>query len=139
MFFRSRATARKTGGSCAEGAGAFANSGVMIDSVVQVGGGRAAVSGYLLQVEQALAASDFQGRESELSQLAAFCAHEAPADRPGAGYWRWVAPAWAGKSALLAHFVLHPPPGVDVVSLTSWSRSGRRCSRCPRRTTTRPR
>ncbi|MFD5547251.1 hypothetical protein ACFWJQ_11010 [Streptomyces goshikiensis] len=122
MFFRSRAAVRKSGGSSAEGSGAFANSGVMIDSSVQVFAGRAAVSGYLLRVEQALAAADFQGRESELAQLAAFCAHDAPADRPDAGYWRWVAPAWAGKSALLAHFVLHPPPGIDVVSFFITSR-----------------
>ncbi|MFK8905424.1 tetratricopeptide repeat protein [Streptomyces sp. YS-3] len=122
MFFRSRAAVRKSGGSSAEGAGAFANSGVMIDSSVQVFAGRAPVSGYLLQVEQALAASDFQGRESELAQLVAFCAHDVPADRHGASYWRWVAPAWAGKSALLAHFVLHPPPGVDVVSFFITSR-----------------
>ncbi|MFC9855951.1 MULTISPECIES: hypothetical protein [unclassified Streptomyces] len=94
----------------------------MIDSSVQVFAGRAAVSGYLLQVEQALAATDFQGRESELAQLAAFSAHDVPADCPSAGYWRWVAPAWAGKSALLAHFVLHPPPGVDVVSFFITSR-----------------
>jgi tetratricopeptide (TPR) repeat protein len=122
MFFRSRAAVRKSGGSSAEGTGAFANSGVMIDSSVQVFAGHAAVSGYLLQVEQALAAADFQGRESELAQLAAFCTHDVPADRPGANYWRWVAPAWAGKSALLAHFVLHPPPGVDVVSFFITSR-----------------
>ncbi|MFD5475397.1 hypothetical protein [Streptomyces sp. NPDC127105] len=94
----------------------------MIDSSVQVFAGRAAVSGYLLQVEQALAATDFQGRESELAQLAAFSAHDVPADCPSASYWRWVAPAWAGKSALLAHFVLHPPPGVDVVSFFITSR-----------------
>ncbi|MFD8411415.1 hypothetical protein ACFV2Q_06560 [Streptomyces sp. NPDC059650] len=122
MFFRSRAAVRKSGGSSAEGAGAFANSGVMIDNSVQVCAGRAAVSGYPLQVEQALAATDFQGRESELAQLAAFSAHDIPADCPSASYWRWVAPAWAGKSALLAHFVLHPPPGVDVVSFFITSR-----------------
>ncbi|MGA5140139.1 hypothetical protein [Streptomyces azureus] len=39
MFFRSRAAVRKSGGSFAEGAGAFANSGVMIDSRVQVSHG----------------------------------------------------------------------------------------------------
>ncbi|SCD33891.1 hypothetical protein [Streptomyces sp. PpalLS-921] len=94
----------------------------MIDSSVQVFAGRAAVSGHLLQVEQALAATDFQGRESELAQLAAFSAHDVSADCPSASYWRWVAPAWAGKSALLAHFVLHPPPGVDAVSFFITSR-----------------
>lgn len=122
MFFLRRAAVRKSGGSSAEGAGAFANSGVMIDSSVQVFAGRAAVSGYLLKVEQALAAADFRGRESELAQLARFSAHDVPVDHPGAGYWRWVAPAWAGKSALLAHFVMHPPPGVDVVSFFITSR-----------------
>ncbi|MEV8228415.1 hypothetical protein AB0P41_20545 [Streptomyces sp. NPDC079167] len=94
----------------------------MIDSSVQVFAGRAAVSGHLLQVEQALAATDFQGRESELAQLAAFSAHDVSADCPSASYWRWVAPAWSGKTALLAHFVLHPPPGVDAVSFFITSR-----------------
>ncbi|MEW2626219.1 hypothetical protein [Streptomyces sp. NPDC048106] len=121
MFFRRRAAVRKSGGSSAEGVGAFANSGVMIDSPVQVFAGRAAASGYLLQVGQGLVTS-FQGRESELAQLAAFCVHDVPAGRAGAGYWRWAAPAWAGKSALLAQFVLHPPPGVDVVSFFITSR-----------------
>ncbi|MEU9406626.1 hypothetical protein AB0E08_13165 [Streptomyces sp. NPDC048281] len=122
MFFRSRAAVRKSGGSSAEGAGAFANSGVMIDSSVQVFTGRAPASGYLLQVEQALAARDFRGRESELAELATFCTHDVPASRHGPDYWRWVAPAWAGKTAPLAHFVLHPPPGVDVVSFFITSR-----------------
>ncbi|MFY4720967.1 hypothetical protein [Streptomyces sp. LaBMicrA B280] len=122
MIFRRRAAVRKSGGATAEGAGAFANSGVMIDSCVQMVERRAAVSGYLLKVEQDLVAADFQGRESELVQMAAFCTQEVPADRPGTSYWRWVAPAWAGKSALLAHFVLHPPPGVDVVSFFVTSR-----------------
>ncbi|MFJ8979920.1 hypothetical protein [Streptomyces sp. NPDC102282] len=122
MVFRRNAVVRKSGGVAAEGAGAFANSGVMIDSCVQVIERRAAVSGYLVKVEQALAAADFQGRENELLQMAAFCAHGVPASGPGASYWRWVAPAWAGKSALLAHFVLHPPPGVDIVSFFVTSR-----------------
>ncbi|MFE9905010.1 hypothetical protein [Streptomyces achromogenes] len=121
MFFRRRAAVRKSGASSAEGAGAFANSGLMIDSPVQVFARRAAVSGYLLQVGQGLA-TGFQGRESELAQLAAFCVHDVPAGRAGVGYWRWVAPAWAGKSALLTYFVLHPPPGVDVVSFFITSR-----------------
>ncbi|WP_405902136.1 hypothetical protein [Streptomyces sp. NBC_00656] len=95
---------------------------MMIDSCVQVVERCAAVSGYLLKVEQALAATDFQGRESELLQMAAFCKHGVPASGPDASYWRWVAPAWAGKSALLAHFVLHPPPGVDIVSFFVTSR-----------------
>ena len=47
------------------------------------------------------------GREAELAELAAFCLE------PGRGpYVWWRAGAWAGKSALLSTFVLHPPPEV---------------------------
>ncbi|MBR7839058.1 hypothetical protein KDL01_37680, partial [Actinospica durhamensis] len=35
---------------------------------------------------------------------------------PASAYRWWRAPAWAGKSALMAWFVLHPPANVDVVS-----------------------
>ncbi|MEU4190432.1 hypothetical protein AB0E69_00885 [Kribbella sp. NPDC026611] len=48
-------------------------------------------------------------REAELAQLAEFCASSE-------SYWRWVADAWSGKTALLAWFVLHPPADCDVVS-----------------------
>ncbi|MDW8806255.1 hypothetical protein P1P68_16055 [Streptomyces scabiei] len=76
---------------------------------------RPAVSGYLHQVRR-LAASHFQGRERELAAMAAFCA--APEDSVGAAnsWWRWLAPAWAGKTALMARFVLEPPPETVVVS-----------------------
>ena len=37
------------------------------------------------------------------------------ADTAGAYRW-WRAKAWSGKSALLSWFVLHPPPGVRIVS-----------------------
>jgi tetratricopeptide (TPR) repeat protein len=70
----------------------------------------AARSVYLRQVEQIF---PFQlvGREAELAELAAFCTE--PGARP---YTRWQGPAWAGKSALLAWFVQHPPAGVRLVS-----------------------
>jgi hypothetical protein len=42
------------------------------------------------------------GREEELAELAAFC-------QEAGGYRWWRAPAWAGKSALMSWFVLHPP------------------------------
>lgn len=48
-------------------------------------------------------------RDTELDELVRFCA----GDRP---YAWWQAGPWAGKSALLAWFVSHPPAGVDVVS-----------------------
>ncbi|WP_157031897.1 hypothetical protein [Kitasatospora cheerisanensis] len=75
-----------------------------------------AVSGYLHQV-QALAAAEFVGREEELAQLHAFCTEPGPG-----GYWRWLAPAWAGKSALLAELVLRPPAGTDIAAFFITSR-----------------
>ncbi|MFD4625351.1 hypothetical protein [Streptomyces sp. NPDC058475] len=51
------------------------------------------------------------GREKELADLAEFCT-----DERGDAYTWWQAPAWAGKSALMASFALDPPPGVRVVS-----------------------
>ncbi|MFI5527832.1 hypothetical protein ACIA8O_04665 [Kitasatospora sp. NPDC051853] len=77
-------------------------------------------SGYLLQVE-AIAATELRERESELAELAAFCTDGAA----GPSYWRWLAPAWAGKSALLARLVLEPPEGVDIVSFFITSRLAR--------------
>jgi hypothetical protein len=65
---------------------------------------------YLEQVRQ-IAPPELLDREDELAELAAFCG--------GAGqgpYAWWRAPAWAGKSALMAWFVLHPPPGLQIVS-----------------------
>ncbi|MEU0071255.1 hypothetical protein ABZ027_17165 [Streptomyces sp. NPDC006332] len=70
----------------------------------------AARSAYLYQVK-AIAPEALNGREEELAELADFCT------RPGAGdYQWWRAEAWAGKSALLSWFVLHPPPGTRIVS-----------------------
>ncbi|WP_327001761.1 helix-turn-helix transcriptional regulator [Dactylosporangium sp. NBC_01737] len=51
------------------------------------------------------------GRAAELADLEAFCRHDA-----GPGYTWWRAAAWAGKSALMAWFVLHPPADVRVIS-----------------------
>ncbi|WP_163511629.1 trypsin-like peptidase domain-containing protein [Fodinicola acaciae] len=56
-----------------------------------------------------IAPAELVGRETELAELAAFAA----GDRP---YAWWQAGPWAGKSALLSWFALHPPAGVDVVS-----------------------
>lgn len=67
-------------------------------------------SAYLEQVRR-IAPPRLHEREEELAELAAFCTE------PGQGpYAWWRAPAWAGKSALMSWFVLHPPPGVQVVS-----------------------
>ncbi|MGW4839402.1 hypothetical protein [Streptomyces globisporus] len=99
---------------------AFSNTGV-INGSVTLPAPRTAVSGYPLQVER-MAAADFRGREPELSELASFSTQTRSDDAPGKNYWRWLAPAWAGKSALLAEFVLNPPPGIDVVAFFITSR-----------------
>jgi tetratricopeptide (TPR) repeat protein len=73
-------------------------------------GATPARSSYRLLVER-IAPPRLEGRDAELAELAAFgTAVE------GAGYTWWRAPAWAGKSALMATFVLRPPPGVRIVS-----------------------
>ena len=50
-------------------------------------------------------------RDVELAELETFCT----APDVGSYVW-WQGPAWTGKSALMAWFVLHPPAGVRVVS-----------------------
>ena len=67
-------------------------------------------SAYLEQVRR-IAPGELHDRDDELAELAAFCTEP---DRGPYAWWR--APAWAGKSALMSWFVLHPPPGVQVVS-----------------------
>ncbi|GAA3506969.1 hypothetical protein [Streptomyces showdoensis] len=67
-------------------------------------------SAYAHQV-RAIAPPALLDRRPELAELAAFCT--GPGD---GGYLWWRAPAWAGKSALMAWFALQPPPGVRVVS-----------------------
>ncbi|MDT0478064.1 hypothetical protein RM863_38715 [Streptomyces sp. DSM 41014] len=75
---------------------------------------------------QELSAQNFEGREAELAALAAFST--AP-DVACSSYWRWLAPAWAGKTALMAHFVLHPPPNTDVLSFFVTARMAGRADR----------
>lgn len=48
------------------------------------------------------------GRENELAELTRFCL-----ESRGFPYVWWQAKAWAGKSALLSTFVLHPPAQVQ--------------------------
>ncbi|MFF7258950.1 hypothetical protein ACFZCL_01450 [Streptomyces sp. NPDC008159] len=86
---------------------------------------RAPRSGYLLEVRQ-LAAPVFEGRTDELAAMHAFVT--AP-DAPAHGYWRWLAPAWSGKTALMAQFVLHPPPGTDVLAFFITARMAGRADR----------
>ncbi len=65
-------------------------------------------SAYLAQV-RGIAPKRLVGREKELADWAEFCAGDS-------SYAWWQAGPWAGKSALAAWFVTHPPGGADVVS-----------------------
>jgi tetratricopeptide (TPR) repeat protein len=67
-------------------------------------------SAYLEQVRR-IAPPQLQERDQELTELVAFCSSEGQAP-----YVWWQGEAWAGKSALMSWFVLHPPPGVQLVS-----------------------
>jgi hypothetical protein len=60
---------------------------------------------YQLQVRD-IAPQLLLGREQELQELAGFAGP----------YGWWEGPPWAGKTALMASFALHPPPDVDVVT-----------------------
>ncbi|HEX5495796.1 MAG TPA: hypothetical protein VFX70_14590, partial [Mycobacteriales bacterium] len=81
-----------------------------INFYLQGAGPTLATAAYLSVVHE-FAPPDLLDRQTELDELAEFCASPSPG-----GYLWWRADAWAGKTALLAWFVLHPPDGVRVVS-----------------------
>ncbi|MDA3646837.1 hypothetical protein LZ318_40985 [Saccharopolyspora indica] len=97
-------------GDAAAGPGGYANTGVHIGDVYLLPASPVR-SGYLHQVRR-IAPPELLARERELAELTAFCRSTSPA---GAYMW-WRAPAWAGKTALMSWFALHPPPNVRVVS-----------------------
>lgn len=88
-------------------------------------GGQPAVrsSGYLLEVRE-LSAERFEGRAEELAAMAAFCAEPLESPNGESAYWRWLAEPWSGKTALMAQFALHPPPGVNVLAFFITQRHG---------------
>ncbi|MEU3734631.1 hypothetical protein AB0E81_35340 [Streptomyces sp. NPDC033538] len=57
-------------------------------------------------------AEEFVGRRAELAEMTAFCNGTDGSHSP---YWRWIGPAWCGKTALMAHFTLHHPEDIDVL------------------------
>ncbi|WP_326811791.1 hypothetical protein OIE62_13810 [Streptomyces scopuliridis] len=83
------------------------------------GGAAPAYNRYLEQVRQ-IAPARLLDRETELDELAAFCTASDPAEPSEKddvrGYAWWRADAWAGKSAFVSWFVLHPPATVEVAS-----------------------
>ena len=108
MRGRTRVDVSGTGAATAA-AGGVAVSGY-VSSISVVHAGPVVRSAYLEQVRR-IAPERVVDREDELAELASFCTEP---DR-GSYAW-WQAAAWAGKSALMSWFVLHPPPGVRVVS-----------------------
>ncbi|MEU6841757.1 serine protease [Streptomyces sp. NPDC046716] len=80
-------------------------------------------SAYESQVER-VAPEQLLGRDAELDELARFCT------QPDGVTYRWLrAGAWAGKSALMSWFVLHPPPAVRMVSFFVTARFARQDDR----------
>jgi hypothetical protein len=110
-WWKRRESKKATDTGSARGAhGAVVNTGIMENVTVQYGAA-VAQSGYARQVRDMLLPAELKDRESELAELAAFCA-----DRDGDPYACWVAPAWSGKSALMSWFFLNPPSGVRMVA-----------------------
>jgi hypothetical protein len=101
---RVSATVRRSGPATG-GPGSIVNTGVMYLDDRPV-----ARSVYLRQVQE-IFPFRLIDRNAELAELAAFCIQP-----DGSPYAWWQGPAWAGKSALMAWFVLHPPAKVRVVS-----------------------
>ena len=71
--------------------------------------GPTARSAYLEQVRR-IAPTCLRDRGNELAKMATFCIESG--DMP---FMWWQASAWSGKTALMAWFVLHPPPDVTIV------------------------
>ncbi|MFE6175754.1 hypothetical protein [Streptomyces sp. NPDC056464] len=75
-------------------------------------------SAYWEQVRR-IAPFELVDRDRELDDLAAFCTAES-----GPSYVWWRAAAWAGKTALMSWFALHPPHGVRIVPFFVTARLG---------------
>ncbi|WP_344432888.1 hypothetical protein [Actinomadura luteofluorescens] len=103
-----RGSVRGSGAASADHGG-VAISGVHIGDV-HTAASPLARSAYLHQVRR-IAPARLLDRDDELAELADFCTRDS-----GPSWAWWQAPAWSGKSALLAWFVLNPPPEVRVVS-----------------------
>ena len=105
---QSRVKVSATGPATATGGG-IAASGMIENLSIRLA--TKVRSGYLQQVRR-IAPLALEDREGELALLTAF----ATEPQQGCPYVWWRAAAWSGKSALMSWFVLHPPPGVQVVS-----------------------
>ncbi|MEU4985507.1 hypothetical protein [Streptomyces sp. NPDC021969] len=97
---------------------------IMGDLIVH-GTSKAPLSVYEAEI-RILAATRFEGREKELAEMGAFALG---GDGHGPSYWRWLAPAWSGKTALMAQFALNPPGGVHVLAFFITARLAGRSDR----------
>lgn len=79
-----------------------------IPDVVSDASGEEVRAIYRMEVKH-IAPDELIDRNGELAELIEFCASEVP-------YAWWQGNAYAGKSALMSWFVLHPPDRIDVVS-----------------------
>lgn len=102
--------------------------GVAVSGIVQgpitVNTAVPARSAYAYQVRR-ITPQVLENRAAELDELARFCVAE-----DGTYSW-WRAPAWAGKTALMSWFVLHPPPEVSLVAFfvtARWAGQGDRAA-----------
>ncbi len=111
MIFRKSGDSVRETGSASASEGGFANTGHIGTLNMHAVSGAAVRSSYQEKV-RLIAPAELLGREREYAELEVFCT--AP-DRSPPYLW-WRAPAWAGKSALMSWFVLHPPQEVRVVS-----------------------
>lgn len=75
-------------------------------------------SAYWEQVHR-IAPEELVDREPELAEITEFCTADC---EPWYAWWR--AGTWAGKTALMSWFALHPPPGVRVVPFFVTARLG---------------
>lgn len=97
---------------------------IMGDVIVH-GASKAPLSVYEAEI-RILAATHFEGREKELAEMSTFALGD---DAHGPSYWRWLAPAWSGKTALMAQFALNPPDGVHVLAFFITARLAGRSDR----------
>ena len=74
------------------------------------------INDQLAKVREIAPPEGLQGREDEISALATF-------SREGGSYLWLTGTPWAGKTALLASFVLGPPDGIDILSFFVNSRT----------------
>jgi hypothetical protein len=91
-------------------------SDIPIPDVVPAPASELYLTAYRAQVSS-IAPVQLLDREGELDSLTRFCASETEGN-----YAWWRADPWAGKTALLSTFVLHPPAGLDVISFFITSR-----------------